>query len=305
MWYPADFYVTWNADSSITVRDSTHRVTLRNAPNGGTGWGFVNARAFIAAGLIASPPLVANSIGDGTGTPNIGVVGYHHIYGTPPTCYPEWWDVPCVTLERKAQYQPLDFNWNGVADGSGITLMVNNEVFFMKMAAIPAAGTKWHLKAVSGAMTATCTPALGPVMTDCSAYTFTGQISRPSRAPGLTYQVTVAQQFAVDSTSAGNLANVHTVPDPYYVTNSLEITPNTKILKFVNLPNRAIIRIYSVSGVLVQVLTQNDQSGGGELTWNLRNRNNQFVASGVYFYHVEGPDGKSKVGRFTVVNFAQ
>jgi hypothetical protein len=29
------------------------------------------------------------------------------------------------------------------------------------------------------------------------------------------------------------------------------------------------------------------------------------VASGVYFYHVEGPDGQTKVGRFTVVNFAQ
>jgi hypothetical protein len=98
---------------------------------------------------------------------------------------------------------------------------------------------------------------------------------------------------------------VHTVPDPYYVTNALEITPSTKILNFVNLPTRAIVRIYSVSGVLVQVLTHNDQTGGGTLTWNLRNRNNQFVASGVYFYHVEGPDGKSKVGRFTVVNFAQ
>jgi hypothetical protein len=29
------------------------------------------------------------------------------------------------------------------------------------------------------------------------------------------------------------------------------------------------------------------------------------VASGVYFYHVETPDGKQKIGRFTVVNFAQ
>jgi len=299
VWYPADFFITWNADSSITVRDSTHRLTLKQSPNGGTGWGFVNARAFTAAGLTAP------DLADGTGTPNIGVVGYHHIYGTPPTCYPDWWAITCVTLERKAQYEPLDFNWNGVADGSGVVLSVNNEVFFLKMAAIPAAGTKWHLRAISGAMTATCTPALGPVMTDCSAYTFTGPTFRPSRAPGLTYQVAVTQQFAVDSTSAGNLANVHTVPDPYYVTNSLEITPSTKILKFVNMPSRAIVRIYSVSGVLVQVLTQNDQSGGGELTWNLRNRNNQFVASGVYFYHVEGPDGKSKVGRFTVVNFAQ
>ena len=47
-----------------------------------------------------------------------------------------------------------------------------------------------------------------------------------------------------------------------------------------------------------------DPTGGGLLNWNLRNRNNQFVASGVYFYHIEAPDGKTKVGRFTVVNFA-
>jgi hypothetical protein len=29
------------------------------------------------------------------------------------------------------------------------------------------------------------------------------------------------------------------------------------------------------------------------------------VASGVYFYHVETPDGRKKIGRFTVVNYAQ
>jgi hypothetical protein len=94
------------------------------------------------------------------------------------------------------------------------------------------------------------------------------------------------------------------VPDPYYVSNALETTANQKVLQFVNLPMQAIVRIYSLSGVLVNVLTHDDQSGGGRLTWDLRNRNNQFVASGVYFYHVETPDGKTKVGRFTVVNFA-
>ena len=71
-----------------------------------------------------------------------------------------------------------------------------------------------------------------------------------------------------------------------------------------NLPPQAIIRIYSVSGVLVNVITHDDPGLGGEATWNLRNRNNQFVASGVYFYHVETPQGHTKVGRFTVVNFA-
>lgn len=298
-WYPADFVVTWNADSSLTVRDSTHRTTLPFAPNGGTGWGFINQRAFAAAGVTTV------EIEDGAGTPNVGVVGYHHIYGTQPTCFPDWWAITCAQLERKAQYQPIDFNFNGTADANGIALMINGEAFIMEMNAIPAAGTRWRLKAVTGDMTATCTPAIGSAMTDCSAYTYSGPPVRPSYAPGLSYTITVQQQYGVDTISSGDLSRVHTVPDPYYVTNSLEITPTTKVLKFVNLPNQAIVRIYSLSGVLVQALTLNDVTGGGELTWNLRNRNNQFVASGVYLYHVEAPDGQTKVGRFTVVNFAQ
>jgi hypothetical protein len=124
--------------------------------------------------------------------------------------------------------------------------------------------------------------------------------------PGLRAAVAYTNSKPLDltGTTAAQLAAVHTVPDPYYVTNALEITPNNKVLKFVNLPPRAIVRIYSVSGILVQVLTHNDPTGGGELDWDLRNRSNQFVASGVYFYHVESADGKTKVGRFTVVQFA-
>jgi hypothetical protein len=40
------------------------------------------------------------------------------------------------------------------------------------------------------------------------------------------------------------------------------------------------------------------------VVWNLRNRNNQFIASGVYFYHVVTPEGDTHVGKFTVVQFA-
>jgi hypothetical protein len=123
--------------------------------------------------------------------------------------------------------------------------------------------------------------------------------------PGLQYVLTVQQQFAVNPTDSVDLDRVHTVPDPYYVTNAMEITTNRKVLKWVNLPAQAIIRVYSLSGVLVNVVTHNDPAGGGEAVWDLRNRNNQFVASGVYFYHIETPNGQTKVGRFTVVNFAQ
>src|SRR5436309_1312694 len=133
----------------------------------------------------------------------------------------------------------------------------------------------------------------------------TGATSTASRVR-LTQKRTssLAQPTSAATEAADVLNNVHTVPDPYYVANALEITANQKLLKFVNLPPQAIIRIYSVSGVLVNVITHDDPGLGGEATWNLRNRNNQFVASGVYFYHVETPQGHTKVGRFTVVNFA-
>jgi len=79
---------------------------------------------------------------------------------------------------------------------------------------------------------------------------------------------------------------------------------NDKIIRFVNLPTQAIIRIYSSSGVLVSILEHNSTTLGGDETWDVRNRNNQVVASGVYFYHIES-GGARRIGRFTVVNFAQ
>ena len=300
-WYPADFLVTWNADSSLSVRDSTHRLTLPFKARGGSGWGFLNLRALLASGVTAGTGVIATDVNDGTGTPSMTAVGYHHLYATAPTCGPDWSAIPCASLERTAQYQPLDFNADGTADANGIGLIVNGEAFFMELGAVPAAGTQWRLRAVTGVMGATCAPAVGPAITDCTAYTFTGPLVRPSYGPGLRYAVTVQRAYTVDSVVSGSLANVHTVPDPLYVTSGYELTPDTAALKFVNLPSRAIIRIYSVSGILVAAIVHNDPTGGGEATWNVRSRTGRRVASGVYFYHIEGPDGRTKVGRFTVI----
>ncbi|MFL5459159.1 MAG: T9SS type A sorting domain-containing protein, partial [Gemmatimonadales bacterium] len=77
-----------------------------------------------------------------------------------------------------------------------------------------------------------------------------------------------------------------------------------KVIQFVNLPADCIIRIYSSSGVLVTLVEHHSSTLGGKETWNVLNRNNQVVASGVYFYHIEAGDAR-RVGRFTVVNFAE
>jgi hypothetical protein len=180
------------------------------------------------------------------------------------------------------------------ATGNGFILYLNGKFFLMQMAALPTAGTVWHARFYSGNITG-------------APGSFAYQpATRAPAVPGLRGTANFTGTTYRGSTVAdSDLARIHTVPDPYYVTNALEQSTNEKILRFVNLPSQCIVRIYSLSGVLVNALTLNDPTGGGELTWNLRNRNNQFVASGVYFYHVETPDGKQKIGRFTVVNFAQ
>jgi hypothetical protein len=313
--YPADFVVTWGTAGAITVRDSTHRTDLvfKKSFQPG-GYGFTNAAAYAAitqtnlCAADASGSFTAGQCSGGAAgvVPTAATVGYRHLYFHWPVS--QLRGILKVDLQPAAQLQPLDMNNDGVADANGIALSINGEPFFMAMAALPAAGTKWHFRAVGGdGMTATCTPALaaGVSPTDCSGYSFSPAATvRPPYAPGLKYTIRVTQAFSV-AAAAGDLTQVHTVPDPYYVTNSLEQTANTKVLRFVNLPDRAIVRIYSASGILVNIVNHNNPQGGGEEVWNLRNRNNQFVASGVYYFHVEAPDGQTHVGRFTVVNFAQ
>ena len=97
---------------------------------------------------------------------------------------------------------------------------------------------------------------------------------------------------------------MHTIPDPYYVTNAYENTYDNHIIKFVNLPTQATIRIYSSSGVLVRVLQYSSPEFGGALDWNVKNRNNQVVASGVYFYQIESGNARH-IGRMTIVTFAK
>ena len=121
---------------------------------------------------------------------------------------------------------------------------------------------------------------------------------------GVRVRYNVASRTAGRAVTKADLERVHTVPDPYYVTNDFEVTTESKIIKFVNLPSQAIIRIYTVGGVLVDIIEHSSTTFGGSAEWNLRNRNEQVVASGVYFYHLESGDAR-RVGRFTIVNFAQ
>jgi hypothetical protein len=292
----ADVQITWGAGGQITeVRDLTHHVDVLFKPTYQASYGFVgdfNGNGYIDIRDFNYEEWASQYFNNATQPAGLacnhvdpGPAGRRALLAQ-PTLLP-------VSVEAAPT----------AGTGTGFGLYINGERYIFRLTGgtPPAAGTVWTLRTYAGLVRSTTATIAGP---NPAGYTYAATDRNPI-IPGLEVRFIVSQptQLVANTDSMMNL--VHTVPDPYYVTNSLEITPNTKVLKFVNMPNQAIIRIYSVSGVLVQVLTHNDATNGGEATWNLRNRNNQFVASGVYFYHVEAPDGKSKVGRFTVVNFAQ
>jgi hypothetical protein len=278
----ADIQVYWGATAGTidSVIDVTHDVAVPYHPQTRASWGFL--RDFSGADtLLRSAP-------DGILTAMDFLYG-PCIVGAPTGV--DQTDCEAVALQQTAELTNVDVTGDRVSDGTGFGLYINGEPFIFQVATLPST-TMWTYRSYHGEVAQTG-----------GTYSFTPKPDNPA-VPGLQLAVTASTPAVIPVDATADLSQVHTVPDPYYVTNPLEISANNKVLRFVNLPIRAIIRIYSVSGVLVTVLPHDDPTGGGEATWNLRNRNQQFVASGVYFYHVETPAGDSRVGRFTVVNFA-
>jgi hypothetical protein len=71
-------------------------------------------------------------------------------------------------------------------------------------------------------------------------------------------------------------------------------------LRFFNLPKKCTIRIYSFSGQLVQTI-EHDIDQNVHAYFQLT-RNRQLIASGVYFYVVDAPDGARSRGKFVIIN---
>ncbi len=297
----ADFNVTWGPGGTVaSVFDVTHNVDVPFQATAGGGWGILNTSAGVTAG--ADNRAAVLTVAD---------IGCVEPLATGGASGEAALRIPCTSgpaaLSNTAELGPVAFLRNLVEAGTapvaaegGFLFYIAGDVFLMSMAALPAEGAVWSLRSP-----------MGTIVGAPGAYTFTPPQVRPFTAIG----ATSALEFGVSSTVAAatknDLTRVHTVPDPYYVKSAYEASTEQKVLKFVGLPARAIIRIYSVSGVLVRMLehdgtrySSTSRSQGSEFDWDLRNRNNQVVASGVYFYHIEAGDAR-RVGRFTVVNFAQ
>jgi len=298
----ADMEVHWGAGGLIdSVVDVTHNVLVPFDTLGGGTWGVLNQGATTGAPSLDASPTLTNA--------DFSCVEPFKTYGAGAFICPA--TTPAYRLSNTAVPGPVGFFSGGnyppavpivAGAGAGFAMYIAGDMFTFELTGgvLPAAGTVWTLRQYTGAIVGGQGAAgdLGP-------YEFSNPEGiRPMTVVGAemtaTFNVTNQTVAATDA----DLSRVHTVPDPYYVTSQLEQTTDAKIIKFVNLPADCIIRIYSSSGVLVDLVEHHSAQAGGSEDWNVRNRNDQVVASGVYFYHIEA-GGARRVGRFTIVNFAQ
>jgi hypothetical protein len=96
-----------------------------------------------------------------------------------------------------------------------------------------------------------------------------------------------------------NIDKVRVVPNPYYNRSRYEISQFNRIIRFINLPETAAIRIFNLSGQLVRTLQKTDPTTS-VLDWDVQTENRLPVASGVYIYHVDAPGVGSTKGRLVV-----
>ncbi|HUF11689.1 MAG TPA: hypothetical protein VMN78_01150 [Longimicrobiales bacterium] len=291
-----DLELTWTG-GTVEVVDVTHNTPVMFKPSVQQNWGFV---------------------ADGNGNGIVEWTDFHFIDGAsqvlgpanPNLSFCGHPDDPAARTQLSATPVVGPVSTQGVgsgftATGTGFGLYINADRFIFELpgGALPPDGTVWTLRSYHGVIQSD-----NAATADPSGYVFIASRggsagitqARPPMVPGL--EVVFESLDRTQLVGTPDLRLVHTVPDPYYTQSRFDLSPVEKALRFVNLPAQATIRIYTVSGLLVDVVNHDDPAGGGMETWDLKNRSGQFVASGVYFYHVSTPDGQEHIGRFTVIN---
>ena len=101
-----------------------------------------------------------------------------------------------------------------------------------------------------------------------------------------------------------SLGKVYVVPNPLIVGNGLSgFDPNGELtdrVQFMGLTEKCTIRIFSYSGALVNTIEHNRDTFGNP--WYQISRNDQLLASGVYYFVVEDAGGARSHGKFVVIH---
>ncbi|MFA7330582.1 MAG: hypothetical protein WC326_05850 [Candidatus Delongbacteria bacterium] len=161
-----------------------------------------------------------------------------------------------------------DANWGPAAD-----------VHWAWWPMLRSAATDFATQLASGAGTFTFTPNYVNSPADEFTYTTTG-VTR--------------------STGEQALREIRAVPNPYYGHSAYETKSDVKVVKLINLPDVATIKIFNIAGDHVRTL-QKSADTAHEVSWDLKNEYGVYVASGVYVYYVEAPGHGDTFGKMAVM----
>ncbi len=292
----ADYKMYWGSSGAVdSVIDVTHDVPVPFKPDYlGSSWGVLNSgNAPVTGSYDLRPELTATDFACIAPLKSFSAAGI-------PAC------TAAAVLESTARPGPIAFFTQGaagsptlsnsrtapVASAGGFGLYLKGRIFLFQLTggAVPPAGTVWTMRDYVGGIYGG-----NGAGGDEGKYAYFPAAVRPLNAPGASVQFHYSVTNTLTSATSDLLGNVHTVPDPYYLVGG----QTDRTIQFVHVPVPAVIRIYSVSGILVRVLE--NSGSAGTVTWDVKNRSGRDLATGVYFYNVES-GGVQRTGRMTIVN---
>ena len=96
------------------------------------------------------------------------------------------------------------------------------------------------------------------------------------------------------------------VPNPYVGAASWEpvttsVGRGNRLVYFIHLPRKCTIRIYTISGHLVQTIEHDSSLDDGQEPWNLVSRDGMDISFGVYVFHIDAQGVGTYVDKFAVI----
>ncbi len=120
------------------------------------------------------------------------------------------------------------------------------------------------------------------------------------------FEFTTKGQDFDRAAAQSELDDVAVVPNPYVGAASWEPLTTTvgrgeRRIYFIHLPHECTIRIYTMSGKLVDAIEHNSSFDDGQAAWDLVSKDGMDIAYGVYIFHVDAPGIGEKIGRFAII----
>ncbi|MEM6286835.1 MAG: hypothetical protein AAF845_06730 [Bacteroidota bacterium] len=129
--------------------------------------------------------------------------------------------------------------------------------------------------------------------------------SKPNQ-PGDVFTVDTGQAavtLADATTAEAALDLIAVTPNPYRGASEYELGGEDNIVRFVNLPAEATLRVFTLSGTLLRTI-EKPNDGSTTVDWNLQTEARLPVASGIYLIHVDARDSNGASIGERVLKFA-